>query len=576
MKPYKGFMPKYYEEVPPKNSYRSILKWGDPAYNKLPNENLYKLIKETFDLKDEDFKDYHELGLEEVKFSKPITLTDSQLEFFKSVVGEENVKTDDYSRLSVAYGKTMYDLLRLRKGIVENVPDAVLYPRNKEEIEKIVVYCNQELIPIYVFGGGSTVTRGVECMKGGISLDIKKHFNKVVELNEIDQTITVESGISGPQLEEYLNNAPKYFGAKERYTCGHLPQSFEYSVVGGWVVTRGAGQNSTYYGKIEDLILGQTYATPIGVIETDSYPAKATGPSIDQIMIGSEGCFGVLTHVTLKIFKYRPENHLYFGFMFKDWESAQKAAREVLQSESGKPSVFRISDPEETEIAMRLYRIQETPLNTYLKLRGYREGKKCLMLGFTDGERGYCKNVYKNVKKICKRNGGLWLTGFPAKAWEKGRFTDPYLRDTLQDFGIMIDTLECTVNWSNMNQVYQEVRAFCKSRPNTICMSHISHVYPQGANLYFIFIARMTELEEFRVYHSGILDAIQKAGATMSHHHGIGKMFAPWLQGQIGKNQLEIFKALKKHFDPNNIMNPGGTLGLDLTDEEMRFARKPW
>lgn len=576
MKPYKGFMPKYYQEIPPKKSYRSILKWGDPAFNKLPNENLFKLIKGTFNLTDADFQNYRELGLEEVKFSKPITLTEEQLAFFESVVGKENVKTDDYSRLASSYGKTMYDLLRLRKGIVENIPDAVIYPRSDEDIEKIISFCNQALIPVYVFGGGSTVTRGAECMRGGISLDLKKHMNRILTLNEEDQTVTVQAGIYGPELERNLNNAPEIFGAKERYTCGHFPQSFEYSVVGGWVVTRGAGQNSTYYGKIEDLVLAQKYITPVGVIKTEPFPAKATGPSIDQIMIGSEGAFGILTTVTLKIFKYRPENHFRFSFMFRDWESAQKAAREVMQEECGKPSVFRISDPEETEVMMRLYCITGSPLDTYLKLRGYEGNKKCLMLGFTDGERGYCRNLFRKVKSICKKNGGLWLTGFPAKAWEKGRFTDPYLRDTLQDFGIMIDTLECAVNWSDLNKVYKEVRAYCKSRPQTICMSHMSHIYPQGANLYFIFVARMTELEEFTSYHSGILDAIQRSGAAMSHHHGIGKMFGPWLEGQIGRNQMAVFKALKKHFDPNNIMNPGGTLGLDLEDEEKRFQREPW
>lgn len=576
MKPYKGFMPKYYQEIPPKKSYRSILKWGDPAFNKLPNENLFKLIKETFNLTDADFQNYRELGLEEVKFSKPITLTEEQLAFFESVVGKENVKTDDYSRLASSYGKTMYDLLRLRKGIVENIPDAVIYPRSDEDIEKIISFCNQALIPVYVFGGGSTVTRGAECMRGGISLDLKKHMNRILTLNEEDQTVTVQAGIYGPELERNLNNAPEIFGAKERYTCGHFPQSFEYSVVGGWVVTRGAGQNSTYYGKIEDLVLAQKYITPVGVIKTEPFPAKATGPSIDQIMIGSEGAFGILTTVTFKIFKYRPENHFRFSFMFRDWESAQKAAREVMQEECGKPSVFRISDPEETEVMMRLYGITGSPLDTYLKLRGYEGNKKCLMLGFTDGERGYCRNLFRKVKSICKKNGGLWLTGFPAKAWEKGRFTDPYLRDTLQDFGIMIDTLECAVNWSDLNKVYKEVRAYCKSRPQTICMSHMSHIYPQGANLYFIFVARMTELEEFTSYHSGILDAIQRSGAAMSHHHGIGKMFGPWLEGQIGRNQMAVFKALKKHFDPNNIMNPGGTLGLDLEDEEKRFQREPW
>jgi alkyldihydroxyacetonephosphate synthase len=576
MKPYKGFKPDFFQDLPPKGSYRSILKWGDPAYNKIPNENLYKMIKESFNLTDEDFQEHQELGLETVSFDVPSKLKESDLAFFRQTVGAENVKTDDYSRLSVAYGKTMFDLLRLRKKVVENIPDAVLYPRSKEEIEALVAYCNQELIPIYVYGGGSSVTRGVECMRGGISLDMRPNFNKVVAFNEIDQTITVEAGMSGPKLESILNRAPELFQAKEAYTCGHFPQSFEYSVVGGWVVTRGAGQNSTYYGKIENIVLGQTYATPRGIIHTDSYPAKATGPSVDQIMMGSEGAFGVLTHVTLRIFKYRPENHLRFSFMFPDWQTAQKAARTIMQEECGLPSVFRLSDPEETEVMMRLYGIQDSILNTYLKARGYRSNEKCLLLGFTDGEKGYCRNVYRRIKKICRQHRGLWLTGIPVKAWEKGRFTDPYLRDSLQDFGIMLDTLECSVNWSNMDQVHREVRAYCKSRPQTICMTHMSHVYPQGANLYFIFIAKMNSLEEFKTYHSGILDAIQRSGATMSHHHGIGKMFAPWLEGQIGSEQMELFKALKRHFDPNNIMNPGGTLGLDLDASEKRFTRKPW
>jgi alkyldihydroxyacetonephosphate synthase len=99
----------------------------------------------------------------------------------------------------------------------------------------------------------------------------------------------------------------------------------------------------------------------------------------------------------------------------------------------------------------------------------------------------------------------------------------------------------------------------------------MSHVYPQGSNLYFIFTVQMTDPEEFRAFQAGILDAIQKSGASMSHHRGIGKMFAPWLEGSIGKNQFDIFRALKRHFDPDNIMNPGGTLGLDLTDDQKRF-----
>lgn len=569
-----GFTPEWYEEAPPAKSYRSIFKWGDPNEFKHPNPRLYELMKSTFNMTDEDFKQKEKMGLETVSFNLPISLTQEQIAHFKSVVGTENVREDEYSRLQVAYGKTMIDLMRLREGIVENVPYLVIHPRDKEDIIKIVEYCNQEKINLYIYGGGSSVTRGVECTKSGITLDMRVHMNQVLKFNEINQTITVEPGMSGPTLEKILNNAKELFNARRAYTCGHFPQSFEYSCVGGWVVTRGAGQNSTYFGKIEDIVVCQEYVTPAGIIKTAEYPASATGPSIDEIMLGSEGAFGVLVSVTLKIFRYMPKNQRKFSYMFKSWQDGMNAAREIMQGQFGYPSVFRLSDPEETDVAMKLYGVEGTVIDKILEKKGFKKGEKCMLLGLTDGEKAFSKVVQRNIHKICKKYGAMSTTGFVTKAWEKGRFKDPYMREDLQDFGIMTDTLECAVSWDNMQQVYEGVRGFCKSRPNTVCMTHISHVYPQGANLYFIFIARMNQIDEYLDYQYGILDNIQKYGAAMSHHHGIGKMTAPWLEGQIGRNQMEVFRTLKKHFDPHNIMNPGGTLGLDLPDEKKRVINK--
>ena len=567
--PYKEFEPKWFDDDYSDKSYRSIFKWGEKRQIKAPRESLYKMIKDVFELTDDDFKGYTEdLGLDEVDFDIPVKLEEKHITKFREICGDEFVRTDNYARLSVAYGKTMYDIMRLRNKIVENVPDVVAYPDTKEQVEQIVAYCQQEKIPVYVYGGGSSVTRGVECMKGGISLDMRLRFDKVIEFNEKDQTITVQAGMSGPQLEKVLNNAVELFGAKRAYTCGHFPQSFEYSSVGGWVVTRGAGQNSTYYGCISDIVIAQEYATPIGPIKTDTYPRKACGPDLDQIMMGSEGTFGVLTHVTLKIFRHTPETVKRFSYMFKDWETAQAAAKEIMQSEAGYPSVFRLSDPEETNIMLHMYNVIDSPVRHLFKLKGFEEGKMCLFLAFTNGEKGFSKNLAKHTKRVCRKYGGLTLTGYVTKSWEKGRFNDPYMRDTMQDFGLVMDTMECSVNWSNMSKVHAEVRKFVKSRPHTICMTHMSHVYPQGANLYWIFITRMHDPAEFKAYHAGILGAIPKSGASMSHNHGIGKMFAPWLEGSIGHNEYEVFRTLKEHFDPDGIMNPGGTLGFDLTEEE--------
>jgi alkyldihydroxyacetonephosphate synthase len=574
-KPYKGFEPKWVKEAAPKDSYRSIFRWGDPEYVRYPKESLYKMMKGIFKMTDDDFKQYDgDIGWDKVELDIPSKMEQKHIEAFKKIVGDDFVSADDYARLAVAYGSTAYDLLRIRQRRFDSLPDAVVYPDTTEQVEQLVAYCTENNIPLYVYGGGSSVTRGVEPVKGGVSLDMRLRFNKVIAFNEIDQTITVQAGMSGPKLEETLQNAPKLFGAKRAYTCGHFPQSFEYSSVGGWVVTRGAGQNSTYYGTIADIVLSQKYATPVGRITTPHYPREATGPDLNQIMMGSEGTFGVLTEVTLKVFRWMPENRKRFSFIFKNWEIAQEAAREMMQCEAGYASVFRLSDPEETSLMLHLYNVDETPLEKVFKIRGFKDMERCLFLGFTDGEKGFSKNVAKNIKKIARKFGGMSLTSYVTKSWEHGRFTDPYLRDTLMDFGITTDTLECSVNWSNMAQVHRDVREVCHRLPNTVVTTHMSHCYPQGANLYFIFITRMNDSEAFKEYHTSILDAIQKSGAAISHHHGIGKMFAPWLEGYHGETEYGVFKALKNYFDPGYNMNPGGTIGLDLSESEKRFMNR--
>ena len=572
-KPYKGFEPKWLLTPAPEGSYRSIFRWGDPEFFKYPKESLYKLMKETFKMTDDDFKDYtDDIGFDPVDLSDhPSKLAKKHVDALKKIVGDEFVTTEDYPRLAVAYGCTAYDLLRLRHKVIENVPDAVVYPDTTEQVEQIVAYCVKNKIPLYVYGGGSSVTRGMEAVKGGITLDMRKRFNKVISFNEIDQTITVQAGMSGPDLEKTLNNAQANFGAKRAYTCGHFPQSFEYSSVGGWTVTRGAGQNSNYYGTIADIVLFQKYATPIGTIKTSHYSREATGPNLNQIMMGSEGTFGVLTEVTLRVFRWMPENRKRFSYMFKNWQVAMDAAREMMQCECGYSSVFRLSDPEETHLMLKLYNVDETPLEPLLDKFGYKDMERCMFLGFTDGEKGFSKNVAKNIAKIALKHGAMPMTGLVTKSWEKGRFNDPYLRDSMMDFSVVTDTLECTVNWSNMAQVHRDVRKVCHALPNTVVTTHMSHCYPQGANLYFIFITKMNDEKAFKEYHTTILDAIQKSGAAISHHHGIGKMFAPWLEGYIGEKEYGVFKVLKNYFDPDYLMNPGGTIGLDLLPEEKKF-----
>lgn len=565
-----SFHPDWIEEPPKKRSYRSVFKWGAPEAYKHPNQRFFDLLKEVFQMTDADFHKPQKDGNEEVKCDHPIRLAEDQISTLKRLVGEENVDTDAYARVRYTHGKTAEEALKLRNGIVERVADAVVHPRGKEDVIELVKYCNEQKIPIVPYGGGSSVNFGFQSAKGGIALVLSTHMNRVLEFNETNQTIKVESGILGPAYEEILNQAPERLRAKRRYTCGHFPQSFEYSSVGGWILTLGSGQQSSYYGDAYDIVLGQEFVSPVGCFKTLDYPATATGPKVNDIMKGSEGAYGVLVSATMKVFRYMPENRKRFSFVFPTWKAAVDAAREISQGEFGMPSVFRISDPEETDIGLKIYGIEGTVIDRMMKLRGLKPMQRCLYIGQAEGEKSFAENVKKKVKQICREHGAMDLTGYPAKKWEHGRYTDPYMREDLNDFGIMIDTLESSVTWDNLHNLHQGVRAFIKSRPNTICMTHASHFYPQGTNLYFIFFARMTDLREYKELQDGIIDQIQKHGGSLSHHHGVGKMIGPWMESHLGREQMDVLRALKSHFDPNSIMNPGGTLGLDLPPSERR------
>lgn len=566
----KTFEPAWREIPPVEKSGRSIFKWGAPSEYKHPNRILFEEIKNTFNLDNSHFSSVKNPGDEIISFKKPFKIKKEFITAIVKIAGKKNVQTDEYSRLKFSTGKTVEEAINIRNNTYSIVTDIVIHPESENIISEIIKYCNQHKIPVYIYGGGSSVNFGFRPSKGGVTLVMNTHMNKVLELNELNQTVTVQAGIMGPDLEKILNCACERFNTKSAYTCGHFPQSFEYSSAGGWISTLGSGQASSYYGDAYDLVISQKYITPTGNFTTLNYPATATGPKVNDIMKGSEGTFGVLVQLTLKIYKYMPENRKRFGFIFPTFQNAINAGREISQGEFGMPAVFRISDEEETHIGLKLYGVDGTILDKAMQLRGFKPMKRCLFLGTSEGEKHFTINVKRQVKKICRKHGGMYISGLPAKMWEPGRYKDPYLREDLQDYGILIDTLETTVKWDNLHHVHSEVRKFIKSHPETICMTHSSHFYPQGTNLYFIFIMKENGVDNYIRFQEGVINSISKSGGSLSHHHGVGKMIAPWMNIHLGKEQMNILRALKKHFDPNNIMNPGGQLGLDLKSKNWR------
>lgn len=547
---------KLYKNYEMNNTYRQILKWGDKSEHSIDNLML-RIINDEFGLKESDIKEKYLPGSQIVKLGKSSNLKSGQLDFLKAVVGDENVLTDDFSRASFSCGKFYGELLNLRLNEIPYPPDVVVSPKSDDDIIKIVDYCRKERIPIIPVGGKSSVTGALQAPLGGIALDLTKHINKIIKISTINKTVTVQAGIFGPALESELN--------RHGYSCGHFPQSFEFSTVGGWLAAKGAGQASTGYGKIDDMLIALKAVTPAGIIMTKEYPRTAQGWDICRLFAGSEGTLGIITEVTLQIQNYNPQNTAFASFVFKSFEQAVDTMRKIIQSDFGNPHLFRISDPSETDIAFKTSGFENSYSDQLLRKLGFVPGKRCLMFVTVEGDRDYTGFVIKKIKRTAKTGKGLYIGKNPVKKWLVQRYSSAYLRDTMMDAGIMTDTLETAVTWENLLKVWSSAHEYAKSRPNTILMIHISHVYQTGANLYFTFLSPMKkgdEKNDFSAFHKGFVNNILDNGGSISHHHGIGRIFAPWMEKHLGRVSVDALYAVKKHFDPDNIMNPGGTLGF--------------
>ena len=567
------FRPAWREDVAKPGTYRTIFKYASDQFTH-PPDAWVEMFKSEFGMTDADFVTPLAGGDDVVTVDHPSRLDPRHRAALAAIVGPDNVADDGYSRVRYGHGKSLDEDMAMRRGEVAAVPDLVVHPRHKADVVEIVRYCAAHRISIVPWGAGSGCVLGTRADRGGISLVLGTHMNRVLSISEANQTAVVQPGILGPAYEAALNRAPELFGSKRAYTCGHFPQSFELASVGGWINALGSGQASTYYGDAYDIVLSQEYVTPVGVIRTLDYPGTATGPKVNDMLKGSEGSFGVLVEATMRIFRHMPENRRYFSFLFRDWAGAVDAAREISQGEFGLPAVLRISDPEETERGLKLKGFDKGIYDRYFRLRGCEPMKRCLCVGIVEGEKRFAKHVAAMASKVARAHGGTTLTGFAARQWERGRYSDIHLREDVLDFGLVLDTLETGVTWENLHRVHEGVREFVKSRPGTMCMTHASHFYPQGTNLYFILILRPKDLEEFVEFRNAVVSKIVEFGGSVSHHHGVGRMFAPWLEKHLGPEQMAVLRALKAHFDPDDIMNPGGTLALDTGPGRAEANRK--
>ena len=503
----------------------------------------------------------------------PVRLPAEVLDALALAVGEVNVTTQAGDRLTHAYGKSYRDLVRIRAGQVENPPDAVVYPTQEPQVAAVLALAAAHGFAVVPFGGGSSVVGGLEmpadqATRPFVSLDLAR-LAECVSVDKVALTAVAQGGILGPKLEEALQ--------AEGVTLGHYPQSFEFSTLGGWIATRSAGQQSTRYGKIEDMVVGLRCVTPTGTYETRPVPAAAQGPDLDQLVVGSEGVLGVITQATMRVHT-TPERRHYRALLFPDWAQGLAAVREVMQSECH-PTMMRLSDVGETEALFKLREggaaspmreAMQRAFKWYItRLRGFDPGNGCLLvLGFEGGHDEVEHDLHV-VKDRCEGHRAFDMGPGIGEKWYEGRFELPYMRDTLLDRGVLVDTLETSATWDRLPGLYQAVigaltGAIRADGREPLVFCHVSHPYHEGASLYFTFMATQAvgdELGQWARYKRAATDAIIAHGGALSHHHGVGLDHAPWTAQAVGLEGVRWIRALKDVADPDGVMNPGKITG---------------
>ncbi|MGI8633698.1 MAG: FAD-binding oxidoreductase [Solirubrobacterales bacterium] len=478
--------------------------------------------------------------------------------------GPDAVRTDDAARLRCGHGQGYPDLAQLRQGVVPALPDAVVRPPTPAAVAAVLRACTATAVAVVPFGGGTSVVGGVDPVRGSfetvIALDLGALTN--VQIDPVSMTARLGAGLAGPDAERAV-------GA-HGFTIGHLPQSFEHATVGGWAATRSAGQASSRYGRFDALVREVTLAAPVGGVRT--LPAhSAAGPSVRELILGSEGVLGVITDVVAQIRRV-PERRVYEAWMAADLAAGTATVRELAQDDA-LPDVVRLSDEQETEMSLALADTldwQRSLLERYLRLRG-REGGCLMICGWEGTAEGVARERARAGRRL-RAGGAVSLGTRMGRVWEQGRFHGPYLRDVLLDEGLMVETLETAHTWAGLADLYGSVhgaiaRALDDQGTPGIVLCHLSHAYRDGASLYFTFLAPRrpgAELEQWRAVKRAAGDAISAAGATITHHHAVGQDHAPWMRDEIGSLALDGLRALKAQFDPAGIMNPGKLLSGEL------------
>jgi alkyldihydroxyacetonephosphate synthase len=507
-----------------------------------------------------------ELGVPGGVVERPVALEDVRVgpselpePLRRRLEGCGELHDDVRSRVLRCRGKSYLDLIAQRAGRCESAPAAVVRPHTHEQVQAALNACAEAGVAVVPFGGGTSVVGGLEAAGDGfdgvVSLDLGA-MDRVLAVDENSLLAVLEPGLRLPEADRALR--------AHGLTLAHVPQSYEWATVGGCVATRSAGQSSTGHGRIDANVVGLRCATPAGELATLDAPASAAGPALRELVVGSEGVLGVITRVALRVRRV-PALRRYEGWLMRSFADGCGALRELEQAGCA-PDVARLSDETETRVSLALAGGGGPARRAALagtRALGFRT--PCLLVLGWEGEEAAIAARRRPAARALRRAGALPAGRGPGEAWAAARFAGPHLRDDLLDRGVLVETLETATTWTGLAALHAAVvSALEKALGHAVVGCHVSHLYPTGASLYFTVLAARDPADPAGQWHrakAAASDAIVGTGATITHHHAVGRDHAPWLSREVGGLGLEMLRSLKERCDPAGIMNPGALVG---------------
>lgn len=484
--------------------------------------------------------------------------SDQLLAELRRLLPEDGVTTDPTERALRAHDFWPRSAFARRRGTPLHLPAIVVGPRDRDEVAAVLRTAQAHGVPVVPYGAGTGVCGGATAVAGGITLDLKR-MDRVVDLDPISGTVTVEPGIVAQALDDHLRH--------RGFRLGHEPSSMHCSTIGGFLAIRSSGQSSIGFGRLEEQVVGLEAVLPDGtLVEVRTVPASAAGPDLKRLFIGGEGATGVITQATLRIHPV-PETVLDRGVLLPDVATGMEALRRVMRS-GVRPTVFRLYDEADTALVFGG--------------RGLEVPDGCLAVFAVEGEARVARFVHDHLLGILEEAGGRDLGSEPGEHWRAHRHDVSYrYAEYVKPGGtfgdaVVLDTMEVATVWSRLVELYRAVRDALEEHADLV-LAHVSHAYPEGASIYFTFGAApqlsdeggsrpVEELERASLArYEAAWEAGQRAalavGATITHHHGIGLLRARWLEEELGAGGMELLRRVKDALDPAGLLNPG-TLGL--------------